>query len=324
MQANGRRILIVLVAVAVVGLCFGTYRYGVKRGSQMHAVDSSNRIEAPESGTIATDTKQADLVSQDARVVPDGLTDEVAADPQQREEIESEQKQRLMRNLEANLELPGMNRIIQEQQRVLMADQFSDLIETYGLNDQERDYFLDLLTARQMYHVDLGMKLMTGMLSEEERTELLQRVGAGIDEMNKEIDWFLNNAPDSEYFDYYERTEGERSIVESVSDQLTQSGSPLEEGMDRELIAIMHEQLSSYPFSVNLEENGEPVFQNFTSDNIDTFVREMQDLRDPMMQEAAEVLTPEQLEVFAGAFGQYVAFYDQRLRMVQQLFNPAQ
>jgi len=324
MQANGRRILTVLVAVVVVGLCFGAYRLGVKQGRQMNTVDASNRIAGPESEAIIPDVKQDDFVSRNLPNALDELKGVVAAEQQEREGIESAQKERLMRNLEANLELPGMNRIIREQQRVLMADQFSDLIETYGLNDQERDYFLDLLTARQMYHVDLGMKLMTGMLSEEERTELLQRVGAGIDEMNKEIDWFLNNKTDSEYFDYYERTEGERSIVESVSDQLTQSGSPLKEGMDMELIAIMHEQLSSYPFSVNLEENGEPVFPNFTSDNIDTFVREMQDLRDPMMQEAAAVLTPEQLEVFAGAFEQYVAFYDQRLRMVQQLFNPAQ
>ena len=324
MNANAKRILTVLVAVAVVGLCFGAYRLGVKQGRQMNTVDASNRIAGPESEAIIPDVKQDDFVSRNLPNALDELTGVVAAEQQEREGIESAQKERLMRNLEANLELPGMNRIIREQQRVLMADQFSDLIETYGLNDQERDYFLDLLTARQMYHVDLGMKLMTGMLSEEERTELLQRVGAGIDEMNKEIDWFLNNKTDSEYFDYYERTEGERSIVESVSDQLTQSGSPLKEGMDMELIAIMHEQLSSYPFSVNLEENGEPVFPNFTSDNIDTFVREMQDLRDPMMQEAAAVLTPEQLEVFAGAFEQYVAFYDQRLRMVQQLFNPAQ
>jgi len=324
MQANGRRILTVLVAVVVVGLCFGAYRLGVKQGRQMNTVDASNRIAGPESEAIIPDVKQDDFVSRNLPNALDELKGVVAAEQQEREGIESAQKERLMRNLEANLELPGMNRIIREQQRVLMADQFSALIETYGLNDEEKEYFLDLLTARQMYHVDLGMKLMTGMLSEEERTELLQRVGAGIDEMNKEIDWFLNNKTDSEYFDYYERTEGERSIVESVSDQLTQSGSPLKEGMDMELIAIMHEQLSSYPFSVNLEENGEPVFPNFTSDNIDTFVREMQDLRDPMMQEAAAVLTPEQLEVFAGAFEQYVAFYDQRLRMVQQLFNPAQ
>ena len=228
-----------------------------------------------------------------------------------------------MRNLSENLAMPGMSRIIRDQQRVLMTDQFRSLIETLGLNDREKEYLIDLLTARQMYHVDMGMKLMTGMLSDDERAELLKRVGEGIDEMNREIDWFLNNETDSEYFRYYERTEGERALVDSVSSRLSQAGHPLADGLDRELVAIMHEEISAYPFSVEFEENGEPVFSRFTAENIDTFMTEMQALRDPLIQQATAVLTPEQLQVFARSFDQYTAFYDQRLRMVQQLFNPA-
>jgi len=323
MNANTKRIRTILAALVGVGLCFGAYRFGVKQGRQMNTADSSNRIEVPSSGPAA-DVKRDDPVSQGDRVMPDGLTGEVAADPPARMEIESEQRQRLMRNLDNNLALPGMSRIIQQQQRVLMAEQYRDLIEAYGLNDKEKEYFLDLLTARQMYHVDLGMKLMTGMLSEDERNELLQRVGAGIEEMNGEIDWFLNSEKDSEYFNYYERTEGERTFVGEVSATLNQSGSPLEKSAGDELVAIMHEEISAYPFSVQFEENGEPVFSRFTEENINTFTLEMQGLRDPVIQKAAQVLDRQQLEAFANAFGQYIAFYDQRLRMVQQLFNPAQ
>ncbi len=309
----------------VIGLCIISYFLGMKHGISK-SEDAAIHQPAAAKSIHSNPVPAAEPSANSVRKVQSAAGETVAATDSPvtaRTEIESEQKQRLMRNLSENLAMPGMSRIIRDQQRVLMADQYRALIETYGLNEEEKEYFLDLLTARQMYHVDMGMKLMTGMLSDEEREQMLKRVGAGIDEVNKEIDWFLNNATDSEYFQYYDRTEGERAIVDSVSDQLSQAGSPLDEGMDRELIAIMHEQLSAYPFSVNLEENGEPVFSNFTSDNIDTFVKEMRNLRDPMIQQAAGVLTPEQLEVFAGSFDQYVAFYDQRLRMVQQLFNPA-
>lgn len=305
-------------------ICVASYFLGVHHGATGTEDAYSYRhtdLNAASIDSAHGDDKEGDAPSGQ-RYASMQQKDEIVSTTPERKAIETEQRQRLMRNLSENLAMPGMNRIIQKQQRVLMADQYRALIGTLGLNDKEKEYFLDLLTARQMYHVDMGMKLMTGMLSEDERNEMLKRFGTGIDEMNKEINWFLNNDTDSEYFQYYERTEGERSIVDSVSAQLSLAGNPLEKGMDRELIAIMHEQLSAYPFSVNLEENGEPVFSNFTSDNIDTFVNEMRNLRDPMMQEVAGVLTPEQLEVFAGSFDQYVAFYDQRLRMVQQLFNP--
>lgn len=58
-------------------------------------------------------------------------------------------------------------------------------------------------------------------------------------------------------------------------------------GMDQKLMAILHEQLRSYPYSENLAENGGAVFATFARGNIDTFVTEMQHLRGPMLKEAA-------------------------------------
>ena len=78
--------------------------------------------------------------------------------------------------------------------------------------------------------------------------------------------------------------------------------------------------MSVYPFGVQFEEHGEPVFDRFTQANIETFLAEMEGLRDPVME---QLLDARQLEVFAASFDRYIRFYDQRLRMVQQLFNPA-
>jgi hypothetical protein len=153
---------------------------------------------------------------------------------------------------------------------------------------------------------------------------LLQRVDEGTEVLNGEIDWFLNSDADSEYFQYYEQTEGERTVVDSVQTQLSQSGNPLDEGMSQELVAIMYEEINAYPFSVQFEENGAPVFSRFTDENINTFVEEMQDLRDPLIQKASQVLDQQQLDLFENSFDQYVNFYDERFRMVQQFFNPAQ
>lgn len=339
MKSDTTKIAWVPVVVLVIGVSVGSFYLGSRHGAskveegvvkQRSTLGANSTVIEPPA--IAAEAKGDPVLGEERMASPvtevQGASEphvvEAVATAPTRENIESEQKQRLMRNLENNLAMPGMSQIIQEQQRVLMADQFRDLIATYGLNDEEQDYFLELLTARRMYEVDMGMKLMTGMLSEGERDELLAQVGAGIEEMNKEIDWFLNSEADSEYFDYYQQTEGERSVVNSISDRLSQAGNPLNEGVDRELIAIMHEEISSYPFSVQFEENGGPGFYNYTDANINTYVQEMGRLREPVMEEASQVLAPEQLDVFADSFDQYIAFVEQRLRLVQQLFNPSQ
>ena len=326
MKSNGKRRIAVTDVLLVIILCLVCYVLGMKHGaSTSQEADEGQYVLSERPDEVVAPGQLRDANVQREEQNKSAKPAEGPEIPEaERNDIEFEQKQRLMRNLSENLAMPGMSKIIRDQQRILMTELYSDLADTYGLEGEEREYFIDLLTARQMFHVDMGMKLMTGMLSEADRDELLERVGAGIEEMNQEKEWFLNNDEDAEYFRFYEDTEGERTLVHNVSAQLTQAGLPLEEGMDRELIALMHEELSDYSFSVEFEENGEPVFSRFNGENIDTFVRELQGLREPVIRQAAEVLTPEQLEIFADSFDQYVAFYDQRMRMVQQLFNPAQ
>ncbi|MBN2163649.1 MAG: hypothetical protein JXR25_03615 [Pontiellaceae bacterium] len=310
-----------LVALLIAVLCFGIYRLGIQHGRQMVLTGSRGQCAECVGDFVGAGSGQNGSAQIGSGPAPLGNSDAV---PVGRIQIESAQKQRLMRNLSENLAMPGMSRMIQGQQRVLMVSQYGDLIETLGLNEEEAGYFVDLLTARQMFNVDMGMKLMTGMLSEEERKELLQRVGEGVNKVNDEIDWFLNNEVDSEYFDYYEQTEGERTLVGSLNDRLSQAGLSLGDGVDKELIAILHEEISDYPFSVQFEEGGSPVFSRFTDGNIAIFIHEMQGLREPVLNEAAAVLSPAQLDVLSYSFGQYIEFYDQRFRMVQQFFNPAQ
>lgn len=312
----------VLAVFVVVVLCAVFYRLGAKSAagsSSDHVV-----IEGVGSGAVVNrDSEIADRTSSPAGaevVVP---AEKAIGNNGKRKDIEAEQRERLMRNISENLAMPGMNQIIQEQQRVLMADKYGRLIKSFGLDEQEEEYFLDLLTARQMLQVNMGMKLMTGMLSEEERAEMMQSVGSGMDELQKEINWFLNSESDSDFLSYYDKTEGERATIESVGDAVRQAGHPFADGVDEELVGIMYEKLTSHSFSVNLEEDGQPVFENFTEDNINIFLQELEGLRVPVVEEASTVLDPEQLEVFSEYYDQYVAFFEQRLQMARQFFNPS-
>ena len=325
MKAKEKSLSVILAVLAIAILCVIFYMLGAKNASESRS--DSMEMEPPvlSSGTeLSSDSPPVSPSSSPAAVdaalsVSDGMGDGGAKD-----EIAAEQRERLMRNIAENLAMPGMNEMIQQQQRVLMTDKYRNFIKKLRLNPEEEEYLMDLLTARQMLQVDFGMKLMTGMLSEAERTELMENLDAGMEELDKEIDWFLNSDIDSEYFRYYDKTEGERATVLSVENAMSQAGHPFDEGVGEELVAILYEELNSYPFSVNFEENGEPVFSNFTDANISTYLQELEQLREPVFREASLIMDSDQLEIFGEYYAQYVAFYAQRLRMIQQFFNSNQ
>lgn len=313
----------ILAVLVVAVLCAASYLLGAKRAGGNPPGGIERQAGEPGTGSSSESPPVANASFpeeiDDSPAADDGVVAGVTQD-----NIAAEQRERMMRNIAENMAMPEMNEMIQQQQRVLMADQYRSFIQTLGLNPQEEEYLMDLLTARRMLQVDMGMKLMTGMLSEAERQKMMEQVHSGMEEMDKEIDWFLNNETDSDYFRYFDKTEGERATVVSVGKAANQAGHPFDEGVEEELVAILYEELNNNPFSVNFEENGEPVFENFTDANINTFLAELAQLREPVFQQAASVLDPEQLEIFKQYYAQYIAFYEQRFRMAQQFFNSDQ
>jgi hypothetical protein len=318
MNTKEKYVSSITAVLMIAVLCVVSYRLGARHSAEKYADRMSALTAGSTTGSDAEFPSAAHSASLE-EIEPVPGTDAAAAGIQ--DEIAAEQRERLMRNIADNLAMPEMNEMIRQQQRVLMADKYRSLIKTLGLSPQEETYLMDLLTARQMLQVDFGMKLMTGMLSGAERAELMEKLGADMEELQKEIDWFLNSQTDSDYFRYYDKTEGERATVASVGSAVKQAGNPFDEGVEEELVAILYEELTRYPFSVNLEENGEPVFSNYTDANIDIFLQELEQLRGPVFNEAASILDPDQLEIFEAYYAQYIAFYEQRLRMAQQFFN---
>lgn len=321
MKAKEKGVSRPLAVLLVVFLCTVSYMLGARHSSEKRSDTIRVKGAGAEVGANADSPSVPNSPSPENAGGSPAADDGVSAVDKQ-DEIAAEERERMMRNIADTFAMPEMNAMILQQQRVLMADKYRSFIESLGLSSQEEAYLMDLLTARRMLQVDMGMKLMTGLLSEAERAELMAGVHAGMEEVDKEIDWFLNSDPDSEFFRYYENTEGERAAVASMGSAANQAGYPLEEGAEEALVSILHDEMNNYPFSVSFEEDGEPVFSNFTAANIDTFIGELEQLRDPVLQEASAILDPEQLELFENYYVQFVAFHEQRLRMAQQFFNP--
>ncbi|MBN2702801.1 MAG: hypothetical protein JXR23_01185 [Pontiellaceae bacterium] len=319
MKSKNDRSVSVVSVIVMTALCSAFYFLGMWHGVVRTENDTENLFQP-----VYFEKSEPEEATKDSNA--QGLVADIEAlTLLERMEAESAQKERLMRNISQSLESPGMSQAIMRDQRILVSNKFNDLIEAYDLNPAETEYFLDLLTARRMLQEDLKIRLMTGMLTEDERGLLLQEITAETDALDAEIDWFLNNDLDSQYFRYYERTGHERLFVDSINKKLQQSDAALDEGVKEQLVSMLYNEITTYqPFTVDFEKDGLPVFSEYTPEKIDIFLNEMQGLRAPISMRAAQILPPEQAQLLSGAFDEYVSYYEQELRTVQQLFNPMQ
>lgn len=240
--------------------------------------------------------------------------------PSEVEFATEKQRQRIMNNLTDNLTTPGMNKAIWDQQRTVLSDKYSDLIKQLGLNEDETAYFLDLLTARQMLYVNVGMKQMTGALTAEELQALLQQTEAGVQPINQEIDYFLNNSSDSELMAYYERTEIERIATKSFAKECGQTGISLPEECEEKLISLIMSEQEKTTFVRDF--NSDP--SKLTEAGIAKHEEEMAALSPSITQQASSILTPEQLTIWEHTYMEYVKNQANWLRMVRQMTQPAE
>jgi hypothetical protein len=241
-------------------------------------------------------------------------------EPSAVETATEEQRQRIMSNLTDNLTTPGMNQAIWDQQRIVLSDKYGDLIKQLSLNEEETEYFLDLLTARQMLYVNVGMKQMTGALTAEELQALLQQTEAGVKPINQEIDSFLNSSSDSELMTYYDRTEIERVATKSFAKECGKNGISLPKGCEEQLISMIMSEQEKTDFATQF--NGD--LSTVTETDIAKHEEEMVALSFSITQQASSVLTPAQLDIWETTYMEYVKNQANYLRMVRQMTQAAE
>lgn len=254
--------------------------------------------------------------------IPQPTSQQVDAvvDPSLPEKGAEEQRQRIMRALTDNLTNPGMNQAIWNQQRIVLSEKYRDLIKQLGLNGDEAEYFLDLLTARQMLYVNVGMKQMTGALTAEELQTLWQQTQLGIEPINKEIDSFLNNSSDSELMAYYERTEIERTAVDTLEKECERNGLQLPEGNREQLIALIMDEQEKVGFGENFDGD----FSKLTEADIARHQEEMSALAPRITQQASGILNAAQLAIWEATYIEYTKDQANWLRMIRQMSQTAE
>ena len=229
---------------------------------------------------------------------------------------------RVMRNISEMWENPTMNKVMVASQKATLGVLYEDLIDYLVLDEKEKKYFMDLLMARQMTRVESAMKLMGGDVTEDERKALRQLMKDSNEEMREEMEYFLNDEEDLTEWEFYEKTMAERMTVSGFEQALAQTETPLPDGVDRQLVKIMHEEKENFDFSTDLHDESkmDTSAERFSEENLQKFKGDIEDLDALIAERVIELMSTPQFEQFLKNQEQMRQMKLSQLQMAAQMF----
>lgn len=316
--------LIPTIGFALISIVLAVLFYSAKQETAMLEA----KLEAAENALeLKADASQA---SEAVAMQPEEVVVVKQSQPEAVEPVEAvpepEKKtdagRRMMDSMAKMMENPTMNKVMEASQRGAVGALYADLIDYLGLNKEETGYFMDLLMFRQMKQVDLGMKMMGGNLSEEEKQKMMDELKEAADTVESEMEKFLNNAEDFDEFKFYEKTMGERMMLSQMDKDLG-TGNALSDEAYRNLLGMMHDEKQDFNFTSDLhdQKNTDMSPERFSKENLQNFGNDMDQLNASILSRAQTILTPEQYEAFKGAVNQTAEMQKAQLEMAAQMFG---
>ena len=233
---------------------------------------------------------------------------------------------RMMKSMAKMMDNPTMNKVMEASQRGAVGALYSDLMEYLDLNREETEYFMDLLMFRQMKNVELGMKMMSGELSNEEKKVLTEGIEEAGEIVKEGMETFLNNPEDFAEWEFYEKTMGERMMLSQVDQKLSAADATLSDEAYRELLGMMHEEKKNFQFTSNLhdDKNMDLSTERFSTENLQNFANDIERLNGTISQRAQGMLTPEQFSAFSESLKATTEMQQAQLEMAKQMFGDSE
>lgn len=317
-----KQIPAIVLAVASIALAVALYSANqqIKQLKQQLAALPPASSSEPEPAPI--DKSE----SVEVATVATASTVQVMAEPISEPVSETEPDsggQRMMKNISKMLENPAMNKMMEASQRGVIEAMYADLIEQLDLSEEEKKYFMDLLMFRQMTQVNFSMKIMSGTLSDEEKTAMQEELKEAAEIVKTEMESFLNNDEDYSEFEFFEQTIGERMMLSQAEAKLAGTEASLSDETYRDLLEMMHDEKESFDFSGNLQDNTNTDLspERFSEQNIQNLASDLDRLNKNIFAKAKDILSPDQFEAFKDAVTTTTDMQKSQLEMAAQMFR---
>jgi len=230
-----------------------------------------------------------------------------------------ERRGKTLSDLHEMLKEPEMRELMRKHQRGVVQDTYGPLLDSLGLEGEARQAAFDLLVERQLAMSDLGVAMMDDSLTEAGREEL----AAKLDAVREDYAARLQNELGAEGFATFERFEEsqpERGMLNTVKGKLEARGLELAPETEQALMDTLYEARQGFDFTLDVYDQARAP-RAVTREEIEVFVAERRELNAQIREEAAGILTAEELRALETSQEQQLSMQEMGLRMSARMFG---
>lgn len=180
----------------------------------------------------------------------------------------------------------------------LLENLWRPLFEQLRLEPERARQLKGLLLKRASLGQDAGMPLMNSRLDPEKRASLLRAIQADKDACTARIRELLSD--EFVVFQEFERGIMDRMLVEQFSGKLQHTAQALNEDGRARLLGARLEARRRFPWTSDLGRQAQDtrLSELFTKSNLESYIREQSEFDGQFLEQARQLLSPEQLGLF--------------------------
>jgi len=209
------------------------------------------------------------------------------------------------------LKNPEMREMIREAHKNQLDMMYGDLFKKLWLNPEDLEAFKELLTDTGMLEMEIAM----GTDNDRNDTETKE----ARNEIKEEIEELLGEEKYNTYTDYANTLE-ERMVVSQYKKRLTRNEiNPLTEYQEEQLVKVMKDEKANIDFSINMENPDD--FSKLTTENVDTLIKEMDEMNKLVLERSREFLSEEQFNEYKASVESFLEMRKMQLKMAIKMFG---
>lgn len=209
---------------------------------------------------------------------------------------------------------PEMKKGMRAQQAFAIRMMYGDLAKELGLTPEEMNLVFDLLADRQM---EISAKALAGGLDSDKIEADAAGAKEAADHYEAEIKNILGDERMKKFKDY-ERTTGERMVMQQYQQSMSGAGMPLDDGQRKTLLGIMtDERLKNPPskFEPGSKDVAGAMKAMRTGEGLDQAMEQQRALNQRVLARAKAVLSPDQTNAFEAAQKQMLEMQEMGMKM---------
>lgn len=219
-----------------------------------------------------------------------------------------------------------MREMIREQQKTVLGGMldknYADFFKAMNLTPEQTATMKNLLMEKMLGGAELGMEMMSGEMTAEQRTELTKKLKETTEAIDQQLKDLLGEENYSQ-FQAYEKSVPDRMALEQFKGQLT-AEMALNSSQEQSLLAAISEERLGFKFTTdysNQQDFSEDMFSKFTEERMDLYFQEQDQLNQRILARVQPILSADQYNAYAKSLKSQQDMMKMGMKMAASMFG---